>query len=170
MESEAWTQGYVECQVPRKCQNSREIKKGIQKHNTFPSIGREQAHLLNYQFISDHKKTKQNRSPSSKPKNKFILMRSSLHGVIQRLQFFSEAESLKESKVELVSKIASKLWRINKGAFQTYHELLAQFDEYKSFNKPTNKLSLKKLTEAIGRECIPSVSYTHLDVYKRQLW
>ena len=157
VENMNWTEGYAECHLP-KVANQIKYKFGAQKtlgKDRFPCIAQRKCPKQICHFVTSGKTDKIKQS-GLKSRNKFILMRGLLHCMVQQLRNCSDPFNANRAKVEEVSKIASAIWRTNKGVFQSYHEMLAVFEDSKSTNITISKSTLKKLTEAIGRECIPS--------------
>lgn len=159
--------GWVECQLPntekRRIISLRKCKKA---KGEFP-YGQVNGSNNNRtcQFVEQGDEFVESRNSSIRTRNKFILMRGILHNIIIQYSSYKKAgyEKTAHLALEEVSKIASLVWRKNSGKFQKYYEMLADFEEnsdllgrlskQKRFRK---QLVLKKLTEAIGRECIPS--------------
>ncbi|SCV02771.1 LANO_0G03041g1_1 [Lachancea nothofagi CBS 11611] len=150
------TRGFMECEIPKKYRKitNKRLNDVRLVRSQFPCSGTQKNVSKTCQFITDSTEKKIVKISSNRSKNKFILMRSLLHSVVQKISSCSSSNSRNQSSVEEVSKIASWLWKKNQGGFQSYHQVLAVFEENRTVNNPT--ISLKKLTEAIGRECIPS--------------
>ncbi|SCU95597.1 LAMI_0F03004g1_1 [Lachancea mirantina] len=130
----------LECQLPRK-----KAGKKIRTSGEFPSTKGSSPEVKS-KIIFAHSNFV-GKQMGLRSRNKFILMRSLLHSAVVQN---GEIHSLRD-----VSKLASWLWRNNRGRLHMYYEILALFDDKSSTHKHSGP-AFKKLTEAIGRKCIPS--------------
>ncbi|SCU99408.1 LAME_0G03048g1_1 [Lachancea meyersii CBS 8951] len=152
------TKGVSECQVPRRGKKSL-IVNARERHLTyfdFPCTRYVNVLPKTCHFVSQKSKYKDSKQLTFRSKNKFILMRSLLHSTVLKIASCSHTDQKGQFNVEEVSKIASWLWRQNRGVFQSYFEVLAVFEERRVTKKPVSFPSVRKLSEAIGKQCIPS--------------
>ncbi|SCU96295.1 LADA_0H03158g1_1 [Lachancea dasiensis] len=151
------TRGYLEYQIPKSQHSERfgsEHKSLVT--SKFPCISSPMPHVKQCHFITDQDAGGLCKGSVTRSKNKFILMRSLLHSMVLKIANCAKSDQLAQSNVEEVSKIASWLWKRNQGPFQSYHALLAVFEEHKTFDKPTTQLTKQSLIDKIGKQCIPS--------------
>ncbi|SCU95391.1 LAFA_0G00188g1_1 [Lachancea sp. 'fantastica'] len=152
------TKGISECQIPKKVTNTAVLKKSDKRQtfSNFPCTAKLKISTNNCRFVNPTSKDKVSGLSSQRTRNKFILMRGMIHSYVQKIANVSPTSQKWNHNVEVVSKIASWLWKQNTGVFQSYYEALAFFEDNRLTNSTIATVSSRKILDAVGRRCIPS--------------